>query len=35
MVLYEIPLAPLVEELRSADPKILTSLYVDVASFDG
>ena len=35
MVLYGITLAPLTEELRAADPGILSLFYVDNAEFDG
>ena len=34
MVLYGITLAPLVEELRAADPGILSPFYADDAAFD-
>ena len=35
MVLYGITLAPLAEELRVADPGILSPFYADDAAFDG
>ena len=35
MVLYGITLVPLAEELRSADPGILSRFYTDCAAFDG
>ena len=35
MVLYGITIAPLVEELRDADPKILSPFYAYDAVFDG
>ena len=35
MVLYGITLAPLAEELREADPGLLSPLYADDAAFDG
>ena len=35
MVLYEINLVLLVEELRTADPGILSPFYADNAAFDG
>ena len=35
MDLYGITLAPLAEELRAADPGILSPFYVDDAAFDG
>ena len=35
MVLYGITLAPLTEELRAADPGLLSPFYVDDASFNG
>ena len=35
MVLYGINLAPLTEELRKADPGILSPFYADDAAFDG
>ena len=34
MVLYGISLVPLVEELRDADPTLLSPFYTDDASFD-
>ena len=35
MVLYGITLAPLAEELRTADPGLLSTFYADDAAFDG
>ena len=35
MVLYGITLVPLSEELRSADPGVLSLFYADDAVFDG
>ena len=35
MVLYGITLAPLAEELRTADPGLLSPFYADDAVFDG
>ena len=35
MAVYRITLAPLAEELRSADPGILSSFFADDAAFDG
>ena len=35
MVLYGITLVPLAEELRAADPGILSPFYADNATFDG
>ena len=35
MVLYGITLVPLTEELRAADPGLLSPFYVDDAEFDG
>ena len=35
MVFYGITLAPLAEELRVADPGVLSPLYADDAAFDG
>ena len=35
MVLYGITLAPLAEELRAADPGLLSPFYADDAAFDG
>ena len=35
MVLYGITLAPLSEELRAADPVLLSPFYADDAAFDG
>ena len=35
MVLYGITLVPLAEELRAADPGILSPFYADNAAFDG
>ena len=35
MVLYGITLVPLVEDLRAADPGILSPFYADDADFDG
>ena len=35
MVLYGITLVPLAEELRAADPGLLSPFYVDNAAFDG
>ena len=35
MVLYGITLAPLTEELRAADPGLLSPFYADDAAFDG
>ena len=35
MVLYGITLVPLAEDLRAADPGILSPFYVDDAAFDG
>ena len=35
MVLYRITLAPLTEELRSADPGLLSPFYADEEAFDG
>ena len=35
MVLYGITLVPLAEELRDADPTLLSPLYADDAEFDG
>ena len=35
MVLYRITLVPLVEELRAADPGLLSPFYADDAAFDG
>ena len=35
MVLYRIILTPLAEELRAADPGLLSPFYVDDAAFDG
>ena len=35
MVLYGITLVPLVEELRAADPGLLSPLYADDAAFGG
>ena len=35
MVLYKITLVPLVEELRAADPGILSPFYADYTAFDG
>ena len=34
MVLYRIILVPLAEELRSADPVLLSPFYVEDAAFD-
>ena len=35
MVLYGITLIPLVEELRAADPGLLSPFYADDSAFDG
>ena len=35
MVLYGITLIPLAEELREADPRLLSPFYADDAAFDG
>ena len=35
MVLYRITLVPLAEELRTADPGLLSPFYADNAAFDG
>ena len=35
MVLYGITLAPLLEELRAADPGLLSPFYADDVAFDG
>ena len=35
MVLYGITLVPLAEELRAADPGLLSPFYADDAEFDG
>ena len=35
MVLYGITLVPLAEELRAADPGLLSPFYADDAAFDG
>ena len=35
MVLYGINLVPLAEEVRAADPGLLSPFYVDDAAFDG
>ena len=35
MVLYGITLVPLAEELRAADPGLLSPYYADNAAFDG
>ena len=35
MVLYGITLVPLDEELRAADPGLLSPFYADDAAFDG
>ena len=35
MVLYGITLIPLVEDLRAADPGLLSPFYADDAAFDG
>ena len=35
MVLYGITLTPLAEELRAADPGLLSPFYADDADFDG
>ena len=35
MVLFRITLVPLVEELRAADPGLLSPFYVDYAAFNG
>ena len=35
MVLYGITLVPLVEELRDADPPLLSPFYTNDATFDG
>ena len=35
MVLYGITLIPLTEELRAADPGLLSPFYADNAAFDG
>ena len=35
MVLYDINLAPLTEELRAANPGLLSPFYTDDAAFDG
>ena len=35
MVLYRIALVPLAEELRLADPGLLSPFYADDAAFDG
>ena len=35
MVLYGITLVPLAEELRAADPGLLSPFYADDAMFDG
>ena len=35
MILYGINLAPLAEELRAADPGLLSPFYADDAAFDG
>ena len=35
MVLYGITLAPLAEELRAADPELLSPFYADDVAFDG
>ena len=35
MVLYGITLVPLAEELRAADPGLLSLFYADGAAFDG
>ena len=35
MVLYWTTLVPLAEELRAADPGLLSPFYVDDAAFDG
>ena len=35
MVLYGITLAPLMEELRDADPTFMSTLYARDADFDG
>ena len=35
MVLYRITLAPLIEEIRAADPGLLSPFYADDTAFDG
>ena len=35
MVLYGIPLAPLAEEVRAADPGLLSPFYADDVAFNG
>ena len=35
MVLYGINLVPLAEELRAADPGLISPFYADDADFDG
>ena len=35
MVMYGITLVPLAEELRAADPGLLSPFYADDAEFDG
>ena len=35
MVLYRITLTPLAEELRAADPGLLSPFYLDDVAFDG
>ena len=35
MILYRITLAPLAEELRAADPGLLSPFYAGYATFDG
>ena len=35
MVLYGIPLVPQAEELRAADPGLLSPFYADDVAFDG
>ena len=35
MVLYGITIVPLAEELRAADPGLLSPFYADDAAFDG
>ena len=35
MVLYGITLVPLAEELRAADPRLLSHFHADDAAFDG
>ena len=35
MVLYRITLVPLAEELRAADPGLLSPFYADEEAFDG